>query len=252
VDRYLDQVPADATRISGELVALVAPHAGYVYSGPVAAYAYKLLKDRTFDVVAVISPSHRAYYRGNAITEKRYYWTPLGTVPVDEELITDLAQHAPVTRVPQDAEHSLEIQLPFLQRTLGEDWALLPIMMGDHSLAACRTLGNGLAAALQDRRVLLVASTDLSHHHPDATARRLDQVVLDRVNAFDPEGLAEDLESHACEACGGGPTVAAMLAARALGATDSTVLHYANSSDVTGDRSNVVGYMAAAITRPAT
>lgn len=245
VDRYLEQASPPA--IPGDLVGLVAPHAGYVYSGPVAAYAYKLLQDRSFDTVAVVSPSHQAYYRANAVTEKRYYWTPLGTVPVDEDLVTALAQHASVTRVPQDVEHSLEIQLPFLQHTLGEAWTLLPIMMGDHSLPACQDLGAGLAAVLQDRNALLVASTDLSHFHPDATARRLDQVVMDRVNAFDPEGLAKDLASHACEACGGGPTVAVMLAARALGATHSQVLHYANSGDVTGDRFKVVGYMAAAL-----
>jgi len=250
VDRYLAQVPAHATRIPGELVALVAPHAGYVYSGPVAAHAYKLLEGLAFDTVAVVSPSHRAYYAGNAVTEKQHYWTPLGTVPVDEDLVAALARRAPVVRVSQDAEHSLEIQLPFIQRTLGEGWTLLPIMMGaDHSLPACRALADGLAAALKDRRALLVASTDLSHFHNEATAHRLDQVVLDRVNAFDPEGLAQELVSNTCEACGGGPTVAVMLAARALGATDAQVLRYATSADVTGDRSNVVGYMAAAITR---
>lgn len=249
VDRYLNQVPAQT--IPGVLVGLIVPHAGYMYSGPVAAYAYKLLEKRSFDVVAVVSPSHRAYYRGNAITEKRYYWTPLGTVPVDEELVTALARHAPVTRVPQDQEHSLEIQLPFLQRTLAEGWTLLPVMMGaDHSLAASQVLGTGLAAVLKDRRALLVASTDLSHFHNEATAHRLDQMVLDRVNAFDPEGLAEALAANRCEACGGGPVVAVMLAAQALGATEARVLRYATSADVTGDRSNVVGYMAAALTRP--
>jgi AmmeMemoRadiSam system protein B len=248
VDRYLAQVPAQD--VPGELVALIAPHAGYMYSGPVAAYAYKLLEGRKFDVVAVVSPSHRAYYRDNAVTDKRYYWTPLGTVPVSEELVTALAERAPVSRVPQDQEHSLEIQLPFLQRTLGEGWALLPIMMGDHSLTACRILGAGLASVLKDRSALLVASTDLSHFHNEAAAHRLDQVVLNRVNAFDPEGLAEDLASNICEACGGGPVIAAMLAARALGATQSKVLRHATSADVTGDRTSVVGYMAAAITRP--
>ncbi len=248
VDRYLAQVPAQT--LPGALVGLIVPHAGYMYSGPVAAHAYKLVEGRSFDTVAVVSPSHRAYYRDNAITEKRYYWTPLGTVPVDEGLVGELARHAPVTRVPQDQEHALEIQLPFLQRTLAEGWTLLPIMMGaDHSLAACRVLGAGLAAVLQDRRALLVASTDLSHFHHETTAHRLDQVVLDRVNAFDPAGLAEALAANRCEACGGGPTVAVMLAAQALGATEARVLRYATSADVTGDRSNVVGYMAAAITR---
>jgi hypothetical protein len=247
VDRYLAQ--ATAAELPGELVGLIAPHAGYVYSGPVAAYAYKLLENRSFDAVVVVSPSHRTHYRGNAITDKRAYWTPLGTVPVDEELVAALAQHVPVSRVPQDEEHSLEIQLPFLQRTLAEGWKLLPIMMGDHSLPACRILGAGLAAALKDRSVLLVASTDLSHFHNEAAARRLDQVILNRVNAFDPEGLADDLALSICEACGGGPVIAVMLAARVLGATGSTALRYATSADVTGDRTSVVGYMAAAITR---
>ncbi|MBU0490962.1 MAG: AmmeMemoRadiSam system protein B [Chloroflexi bacterium] len=250
VDRCLGQVPAQT--VLGDLVALVAPHAGYMYSGPVAAYAYRLLEGLTFDVVAVISPSHRAYYRDNAITELGQYWTPLGTVPVDEDLVAELARHAPVTRVPQDAEHALEIQLPFLQRTLTEGWSLLPIMMGDHGLPACRSLAQGLATVLQGRRALLVASTDLSHFHNEATAHRLDQVVVDQVNAFDPVGLADALAANRCEACGGGPTVAVMLAAQSLGATHAQVLRYATSADVSGDRSSVVGYLAAAITRTPT
>ena len=244
VDGFLDNVKRE--ELGGELMGLIAPHAGYVYSGQVAAYAYKQLEGLDFPIVAIVSPVHRMFVGRLAVTAKRYYETPLGLVEVDGELVDALDEAVGLNRVERDDEHSLEIQLPFLQRVLGR-FKLLPVMMGDQSLPACRALGEALAGVLRGRRALLVASTDLSHFHPYDTAVRLDRVVLDHIEKFDPEGLALDLERGRCEACGGGPVIAVMLAAKALGANRARVLKYANSGDVTGDRWQVVGYMAGAI-----
>ncbi len=246
IDGFLANV--ENGRVDGELIGLISPHAGYIYSGQVAAYAYKQLQGLSFDTVAVISPVHRMYVGRFAVTDKAYYETPLGLIEINAELVEAVDRQVDLNQVRRDEEHSLEIQLPFLQRVLGE-FKLTPIMMGDHSLASCQALAQALAQALDGQKALLVASTDLSHYHDYDTAVRLDRIVLDYIEAYDPEGLAQALERGRCEACGGGPVVAAMLAAKALGADKAQVLRYANSGDVTGDRWRVVGYAAGALYR---
>ncbi|MCK8601048.1 AmmeMemoRadiSam system protein B [Desulfoferrobacter suflitae] len=233
----------------GEIVAMIAPHAGYAYSGGVAAHAYRLLIDRPFDRVLIVAPSHRAYFQGASVYKLGGYRTPLGVVPLDREIVDALLQQpGSIDYVPQahSQEHSLEIQLPFLQVVL-QDFKLTPIVMGEQSFENCARLADSIVSVCQDKKVLLLASSDLSHFHSYDEARRLDQIVLDRVSSFNPEGLAESLKRGECEACGGGPMVSVMLAARKLGATKCKVLQYANSGDATGDRHSVVGYMAAAL-----
>ena len=151
-----------------------------------------------------------------------------------------------LSSVPSDDEHSLEMQLPFLQRAL-DSFKLIPVMQGDQSLAASQSLAGALAEVLKDRAALLVASTDLSHFHSYDTAVKLDRTVADYINSYDPTGLQAALERGTAEACGGGPVVAVMLAARALGGDWAQVIYYANSGDVIGDRSRVVGYLAGMI-----
>lgn len=251
IEDFLDNV--EPQPVEGELVGLIAPHAGYVYSGQVAACAYKQLRHNgeaagPFDLVAVISPLHRMMAGRFATTDAAYYETPLGLVPLDTETVDALDKAVGLNRVSSDNEHSLEIQLPFLQGTLDE-FKLLPVMMGSQALADCQKLANALADLLCDRSALLVASTDLSHFYPYDRAVQLDQRTLEYIADFDPEGLAEALQTRRAEACGGGPVVATLLAAQALGANWVEVLKYANSGDVTGDRSSVVGYAAGAIYR---
>jgi hypothetical protein len=246
---YLDNVEKE--KLGGELIGLISPHAGYIYSGQVAAYAYRQLDGASYDAVAIISPVHRMFVGRFAATSAAAYETPLGLVEVDTELVEATDKEVGLTRVPQDNEHSLEIQLPFLQVVLGE-FKLLPIMIGDQELSSCQKLGTALAKILKGKNVLLVASTDLSHFHNYDTAVRLDEIILERVGSYDPEGLAQDLRRGKCEACGGGPVIAVMLAAQELGANKAKVLKYMNSGDVTGDRSQVVGYMAAALYRAET
>jgi len=251
VDALLSQ--ADGEPAPGEIVGLVAPHAGYIYSGQVAAYAYRQLQQAgtSYETVVVVGPSHRVYLDGYSVTAVESFETPLGAVPLDQEVLEALSDEIGMLMFhSRDEEHSLEIQLPFLQQTLG-DFRLVPIIMGEQSKDACQELGQALGKVLAGRSALLVASTDLSHYKDYERAIALDRLVLERVEAFDYEGLAEILERGDAEACGGGPVVATMIAAQALGADGARVLKYANSGDVTGDHVHVVGYMAAELYRPA-
>jgi MEMO1 family protein len=248
VGKLLSDAPE--TNLPGAPVALIAPHAGYRFSGPVAAYAYKLLEKQKFSTVVVIAPSHYAHFQGISIYDQGGFRTPLGVVPLDVELVAALKQRDERIRYVAEAherEHSLEIQLPFLQ-VMMPGFKLVPLVMGEQDFAACLRLADALSDCLRGKSVLVVASSDLSHFHSYDQAKALDQVVVDKVNRLDARGLSDSLASGLCEACGGGPMVTAMLVAQKLGATDGRVLHTANSGDVTGDRSRVVGYLAAAFT----
>jgi AmmeMemoRadiSam system protein B len=249
VQAFLDAAEtASPDRIEGRLVALVSPHAGYTYSGGVAAHAYRLVQGARYDVVVIVAPNHSIYNPAPLLTSGHAaYGTPLGDVPLAEELLAALDARLGLSQVRRDGEHSLEIQLPFLQVALAGEFQLLPIMINDRSSKSWYNLGEALADLLRDQNVLLVASTDLSHFENAETAARLDGAVTDRIAAFDPEGLLDVLATGKGKACGGGPTVAVMLAARALGANRARLLKYATSGDVTGDYGRVVGYAAAAL-----
>ncbi len=246
VDRHLARTAQD---VDGRLVALVAPHAGLMYSGPVAAHAYRLLRGRTFDVAVLVGPSHFVGFDGVALPRASGFDTPLGVAAVDRDVAEALMRATPAIREHSAAharEHSLEMQLPFL-RHLVPSTPIVPLVMGYQTDATARALANALATALRGRNALLVASTDLSHYHDAVTASRMDGVVIDCVRRFEPDALQNALDAEPDHACGGGPTVAVMRAAQALGARDAIVLDYADSGDVSGDKTRVVGYMAAAL-----
>ncbi len=249
IRRYLEAVPARP--VEGPVVGLVSPHAGYVYSGQVAAHGYRLVEGRRYDAVVVIGPSHRVLFRGASVWPSGGYETPLGVVPVDGELAEAILGADPVVhadRKPHAAEHSVEIQLPFLQVALGA-FAFVPIVMGTQDLRTCEAVADSVWRAAKGKEVLVVGSSDLSHFHDYEQAKRLDAVVVDLVRKRDARGLARRLEEGSCEACGGGPVIAAMLFAEKAGARGVQVLRYANSGDVTGDRRQVVGYLSAAFFR---
>lgn len=246
VAMYLENSPSldDIQTIYG----LVAPHAGYMYSGGVAARAYRQIVDREYEVVVVISPSHRVYFEEVSVYHGKAYSTPLGEIPVDTELAQAIAgedSRLIYSGIGHDIdEHALEVQLPFLQHTL-EDFKLIPIVMGDQNDENVQALSDALAKHLKGRKALIVASSDLSHYYSYDKAVLLDGVVVEDINNFDDKKLAHDLKNGVCEMCGGGPVLATMKACRALGASKSKVILYRNSGDVTGDRSQVVGYLAA-------
>ena len=239
---------ASPPKTEGNVRGIIGPHAGYVYSGPTAAHAYALLRGSTYDTVVVVSPSHREYFDGVSVFPGEAYITPLGTVPVDKELREKLLRHSPIVRsshAGHGEEHAIEVHLPFLQCVLGE-FKFLPVVMGDQKREYSFGLGDALGEVLQGRNALLVASTDLSHYYPADVANKLDAVAIDDVGNFEYERLMLDLEHNRTEACGGGPAVAVMRALHKLGVRKMTVLHHCNSGDVTGDFSQVVGYLAAA------
>jgi MEMO1 family protein len=258
LERYLSLARAPGPR-STHLVAVIAPHAGLMYSGPVAAHAYALLEHEAFDVAVLVGPSHYVAFDGVAVWPDGGFDTPLGPADVEEGLATSLLESCPVARVLPAAharEHSLEMQLPFI-RHLAPALPIVPVVMGDQQRATVEALGRALAGVLAGRRALLVASTDLSHFFDRSMADRLDARTAGLVARFDSDGLWSELERYPdydrgrFVMCGGGPAVSVMVAARALGATESRVLARANSGDVSGDADRVVGYLAAAFEQAA-
>ncbi len=244
--RYLFE-KAPRKQITGTVRGVVAPHAGYVYSGVTAAAGYSLLQGRSFETVIVISPSHRESFRGVSVYSGDAYETPLGTVKVDTAMRKELLRACPVaesTEAGHREEHGVEVQLPFLQEVLG-DFMLLPIVMGDQDRKTCMELGRALGEILEGKDALVVASTDLSHYHSSRVAEAIERVAIEDVRRFDFEQLMTDLETGTTEACGGGPTVAMMAALQKRGVTHMEVVHHCNSGDVTGDTRSVVGYLSA-------
>jgi len=249
VDRHLSAADRDAVDVDGGLVALIAPHAGLMYSGPVAAHAYRLLRHRQFDVAVLVGPSHFVGFEGVSLFPSGGFDTPFGVALVDADCaasITDASEVIHPLPAAHQREHSLEMQLPFLMH-LAPAIPIVPLLMGYQTAATAAALGDALAIALRGRRALLIASTDLSHYHDAAVASELDRVVIDCVARFDAAGLQAALDATPEHACGGGPTVAVMRASWASGARDAVILNYADSGDVSGDKSAVVGYLAAAL-----
>ena len=253
VDEYLRA--AKLPEINGQVVAIMAPHAGHRYSGPVAGYAFAALRGLEPDLVAVVSPMHYAYFEPLLTTAHQAYTTPLGPIPVDSAAVQAvdayLEQHLGLSlaHVSNDPEHSLEIELPFLQQVLAKPFSLLPVMVREHDPRLVRMLGSALAHSLRDRNALLVASTDLSHFYPQQVANQLDAEVLKRVEAFDPLAVLQVEKQGKGFACGRAALAAVLWAAQELGADSVQVLYHATSGDVTGDYDQVVGYGAAVITR---
>ena len=249
VDRYLDAVPA--TALPGRLIALVAPHAGLRYSGPVAAHAYATVRGRERLTAVLVGPSHRAAFDGVALYDRGAFETPLGRAAIDEDVAARILEGSDAVVAderPHRQEHSLEMQLPFLQR-LVPDLRIVPLLMGSQLRAEVDALAAALAAVAGMPDVLLIASSDLSHYHPAPVANRLDAEVIAEVEALRPDGLMGLLERSHEHACGGGPMVAVMKASVAAGASAARILRYADSGDAgERDKSRVVGYLAAALT----
>jgi AmmeMemoRadiSam system protein B len=233
--------------------AVVSPHAGLQYSGPVAAWSYRALSQRKCEVVVLIGPSHRVAFPGCAMLGRGAVETPWQPLPIDTDFAKALAAETLYLRETGEqihaAEHSLELQLPFLARVL-PGIPVVPILMGAQTRSVAFAVGDAIANAARGRDIALVASSDLSHYHDAVTAGALDAEVLDALDRCDPSLLMDRLERNPHHACGGGPMVSVLHAAARLGAARGGVLKYADSGDVTGDKSQVVGYVAAAYAEP--
>jgi MEMO1 family protein len=245
INSFFAHVPDDPP--CGRIIGLLAPHAGYQYSGQVAAFAYRFIRGASYEAVIVLGPSHRASFRGVSVYDDGGYETPLGVVPVDRELARRIMSHSSVVSSVPAAhafEHSIEIQLPFIQVALG-GFRFVPLLMGEQDRKTCEELAQAIVKSVAGHSVLIVGSSDLSHFHSAEKAAGLDGVVLAAVENMEPHALLRELQVRSCEACGGGPLAVTMMASRQLGADASRILKYADSGDITGDKSNVVGYAAA-------
>jgi hypothetical protein len=245
---------AEKRPLSGPPLAIIAPHAGYPYSGMTAARAYKLIEGEEFETVVVVSPSHTVFFKGCSVYDGDAYQTPLGEIEVDRKLAERIADLHPAVHFSsqghavgaQRGEHSLEVQLPFLQIMLGK-FKVVPIVMGEQDEDTAVALGEVLASALHGTDTLMVASTDLSHFHDLPTANRLDDEVRKALESYDPGELLSRLDTGSGEACGGGPVASVLMASKRLGGSDVKVVDYTTSADATGDTSEVVGYLSAVV-----
>ncbi len=245
IDACLEEASAKVQ--PGDPVGIISPHAGYVYSGPVAAFAFRRLNPKVERVV-VLAPSHRGRFNGAAIIPEGCYETPLGDVAIDGAVSGALASldHFTPFMEAHELEHSLEVQVPFLQKVLAR-FTIVPIVIGTTDLPLCREIARGLSGVLSGDgvRTAVVISTDLSHYHPYDSAKVLDRRFIDAVATMDESKVKEAVASGRAEACGEGPVIAGMSLCKALGATKAEVLRYANSGDTAGGRDQVVGYFAA-------
>ncbi len=238
--------------IHGQIKAIIVPHAGYVYSGGVAAYAFKAIEGKKYKRIIMIGPCHRAFFYGVSVNLQKGYETPLGIVKVDTEFAKKLIKESDQIRYIPMAhafEHCLEIELPFLQVVLKKDFKIVPILMGEQDIHVCKELAQAILKLIRREKepTLILASSDLSHYHSYTEAVDMDKILIEHVRHMDPYGLNRDTISGKCEACGKGAIITAILIAQKLGVKKAMVLKYANSGDVTGDHSRVVGYMAAVL-----
>ena len=255
VDAMLDAAPD--VPLTGALDGVVTPHAGYTYSGPVAAAALKHLRGRQYDTVVLVGPSHYFSFDGVAVHARGSFRTPLGAVQVDEDMCADLIAASPHVDDMPDVhapEHGLEVQLPFLQRLL-PDFRIAPIVMSDFSDANCFLLADAVTRATEGRNALVLTTTDLAHYPAYEDARTSDTAMVAAMESFDADEVRARSDDYLSRGtrnlqttmCGLGPVVAGMRHARATGSTGLQSLLYANSGDVEGgSRDQVVGYVAAA------
>ncbi len=257
VDGFLNE--AGPSSVEGEVVGIISPHAGYVFSGQVAAHAYSAVKDSDYELVFLVGPSHRVFVTGAAVYSSGSFETPLGRVEIDEEIakaVIDSHSDFSADDASHTVEHSLEVQLPFLQRTL-KDFRIVPIITRDLPASRCEELGRVLAECAKGRKALLVASSDLSHYPSYDDANRADKETLqswksmdlEKIVSKEDEILRKRLPNLSCTMCGGTAVMIVVAASKALGADAIDIVKYANSGDVTGDKSGVVGYGAAVLSK---
>ena len=231
-----------------EFVAVVCPHAGYIYSGPVMAHSYLHVSSlRKPDLIVVVAPNHYGIGSGVSTFKEGVWETPIGRVRVDSSAAKALVESAEIVAFDPDAhrlEHSLEVQLPFLQKIYGDSVPLLPVSLVFQDIDTARTLSEAIARVVRGKRAVLVASSDFTHYEPADQARKKDMALIEQILKMDIEGFYSTLESLSVTACGFGAMATIMETARALGLQKAELLKYASSGDTSGDNLQVVGYGA--------
>ncbi len=234
------------------IISVVCPHAGYMYSGPAAAHSYLALGEQPKpDSVVVIGPNHTGWGTPVSVMSEGVWRTPLGDLSIDSELASKIIEISDTARSDESAfirEHSVEVQLPFLQ-FIYHDFPFVPICMGYQDLDTSRELGQAIYAASENKNIVIVASSDLTHQEPKESANKKDRYVLDAVRAMDEKQLQESVKEHHITTCGYGPISAALVCSKLKKANRAEVLTYYTSGDIVGDNSAVVGYASAKISR---
>jgi AmmeMemoRadiSam system protein B len=242
------KLPVVAETSTRKVIGLICPHAGYVFSGPVAAHAYyELAVDGKPDVAVILGPNHTGHGSGLALMNEGLWRTPLGDVEIDRETANQIVQESHVVDIDDSAhewEHSIEVQLPFLQYLYGSSFKMVPICFLMQDLSSAREVGQAVAKALVNKKAVIIASSDMTHYEPQETAQRKDKKALEAVEAMDEARFESVIEDHGITACGHGPIAALITAAKNLRGREAKLLCYATSGDVIGDRQSVVGYAA--------
>ena len=235
------------------ITALVCPHAGYMYSGHVAAFSYLALSEEKAPETAVIlCPNHTGLGSAVSLMGEGYWETPLGRLKIDSDLSNTIFKASGLIDMDESAhqyEHSIEVQLPFLQYIYGSSIRIVPICMGFQDLETSRNIGEAISEATKGMNVVVIASTDMTHQEQQISAARKDRLVLDAIEALDEAKVQEVVSRNSMTMCGYGPVSAAIVASKKLGADKAEILSYHTSGDITGDQGAVVGYASAKITR---
>lgn len=243
---------AEKKEIKGDIKGIIVPHAGYPYSGWVAAKVFKQIEDEDFGTVILLGPSHRTFFNGFSVYRSGSWKTPLGNVPVDESFADSLiAENKIIDFFPaaHTEEHSLEVEIPFLQ-TILDSFKIVPIVTGSQDPASCKILSDALIKVSKNKNVLFLASSDLYHGHSYKECYTSDSMVLKTVGAFDVDGFKNLLTSEQNIACGAGPIYIVLLSTRAMGANNCTLIEHTTSGDVTGQKEGyIVGYAGFVISR---
>ncbi|MEM3699388.1 MAG: AmmeMemoRadiSam system protein B [Candidatus Bathyarchaeia archaeon] len=242
------KIPEVAEAGPRKIIGLVCPHAGYMFSGPVATHAYyQLALDGKPDIVVVFGPNHTGYGSALAVMDEGVWRTPLGDVEVDGETAKQIVRESRIVDVDESAhrlEHSIEVQLPFLQYLYGSQFKIVPICFLMQDLSSARDVGKAVAKVLAEKNAVIIASSDMTHYEPRERAAKKDRLALEAVEAMDEAKFYSTVEAHNISACGYGPIASLITAAKILGAKEAKVLCYKTSGDIIGDYSSVVGYAA--------
>lgn len=247
------RIPTVAERPIKNVLGLICPHAGYMFSGMVAAHAYyKLALDGRPDLIVLLGPNHTGIGSGLAIMNEGVWRTPLGDIEVDGEAANQLTRESSLIDVDDSAhrnEHSIEVQLPFLQYLYGSSFKIVPICFLMQDLTSAKEVGQAVAKVLQNRKAAIIASSDMTHYEPQKSAEQKDRKALDAIEAMDEARFQSVIEDNNITACGYGPITSLITAAKALEAKEAKLLCYKTSGDVTGDHTSVVGYAAVCLTK---
>lgn len=233
---------------SRQIVGLVCPHAGYMFSGPVAAHSYyRLALDGKPDIVVLLGPNHTGYGSALAVFNEGFWRTPLGDIEVDGEVANQIVRESKIVDVDESAhlyEHSIEVQLPFLQYLYGSEFKIVPICFLMQDLTSAREIGQAIAKVLNGKNAIIIASSDMTHYEPQPTASEKDRLALGAVVEMDENKFYSIVETRQISTCGYGPVATLIVAAKILEAKEAKLLCYKTSGDVIGDYSSVVGYAA--------